>query len=124
MLQAKELCPRCGNEMVPKKKSLRIKGTYVGNYDAMSCPICRYYYFTDSEYDLALDDARSLGLVGPPSPHITSIIASEPITVYPSLPMSTNSVAVQGNLTMNVEASNPPTIQPTIQISIHEEKKV
>ena len=67
-MSEKETCPQCGNDMLPAKEPLRIRGTYVGNYAAMSCPVCRYYYFTDDEYDLAWRDARSLGLIGIPFP--------------------------------------------------------
>ncbi len=51
--------------MFPSREPLKIKGTYVGAYDAVTCQICKRYFFTDKEYDLALTDARSLGLVGP-----------------------------------------------------------
>ena len=67
-MSERESCPRCGSLMVPAKEPLRIRGTYVGNYAAMSCPVCRYYYFTEDEYDLAWHDARNLGLIGIPFP--------------------------------------------------------
>jgi len=70
--------------MISRKEPLRIRGLYVGPYDAMSCPICRYYYFTNREYDLALSDARSLGLVGPALPYVTSMLSLVEIG-FPSL---------------------------------------
>jgi hypothetical protein len=79
--------------MRARKEPLRVRGTYVGSYDAMSCMICRFYYFTDSEYDLALRDARSLGLVGPPLPMISFKIVSEELH-YSVLRMSGSSPVV------------------------------
>ena len=63
-----EYCPRCQSELSLKKEPFKVRNTYVGAFEAMSCPICGYYYFTDREYDFALDQARSLGLVGPIEP--------------------------------------------------------
>ena len=65
------------------KEPLRVRGIYVGSYDSMSCPVCKYYYFTEKEYDLALDNARSLGVVGPPLTEISSIITSVKISICP-----------------------------------------
>ncbi len=67
-MMEKESCPRCGTAMLARKEPLRVRNAYVGTYNAMSCPVCHYYYFTDDEYDLAWRDARSLGLVGVPFP--------------------------------------------------------
>lgn len=69
--------------MKERKESLRIRGTYVGSYDSMSCPICKYYYFTEKEYDLALGNARSLGVIGPPLPETSSIVTSEKLNIDP-----------------------------------------
>jgi len=76
-LLEKELCPKCGTEMVEKDEPLRVRGVYVGSYNAMSCPICTYYYFTEKDYDLALSDARALGLVGPSLPEVNLKIIHE-----------------------------------------------
>jgi hypothetical protein len=76
-----ESCPRCGTLMKETKEPLRIRGTFVGTYDAMSCPICKYHYFTETEYDLALYTARSLGIVGPPLLEISSIVTSEKLNI-------------------------------------------
>lgn len=76
-----ELCPRCGATMKERKEPLRIRGIYVGSYDSMSCPVCKYYYFTDKEYDLAVSNAQSLGLIGPSIPEISLVITSERLNI-------------------------------------------
>jgi len=49
-----------------------------------------------------------------------STVASEPVIIYPSEQSPTNIATVQGSLLMNIEASNPPTVQ----LSVREEKKI
>jgi hypothetical protein len=80
-MESEEFCPKCGTRMKKSNEPLRIRGTYVGSYESMSCPVCKYYYFTDKEYDQALYDARSLGVVGPPLPEIGSAITSEKLNI-------------------------------------------
>jgi hypothetical protein len=80
-MERPESCPRCGTQMKETKEPLKIRGNFVGLYDAMRCPICKYRYFTDTEYDLALDTARSLGIVGPPLLETSSIVTSEKLNI-------------------------------------------
>jgi hypothetical protein len=68
-----EMCPKCGTKMAPNREALRIRGTYVGHFAAMTCPICRYHYFMEDEYNLALSQAEALGLVGPTMPYTISL---------------------------------------------------
>jgi len=42
-------------------------------------------------------------------------VASDPMVVYPSTSTPTNIVVTQDFFIMNVEASNPPTVQLSVQ---------
>ncbi len=103
----KEFCPQCGTEMVAKKELLKIRETHVGHYDAMSCPNCKYFYFTEKDYDSALRDARELGLIGPPLK--PTLIVPEPLFSFPLTSTATGSTAKSTRLTMNTEVTNPST---------------
>jgi hypothetical protein len=91
-----ERCPRCGTEMVPRMEALRVNGAYVGHFDAMSCPICSYYYFTEKGVDLGLKAAREIGVVGPSFPYLMNNLASEEI----DFGKTESSGAISGELTM------------------------
>lgn len=101
-METQESCPRCGARMKERKEPLRIRGTYIGSYDSMSCPICKYYYFTEKEYDLALDNARSLRVVGPPLLDIGSIVTSEKLNIDPFYRIDRPS---------NSEIKSPPSLK-------------
>jgi hypothetical protein len=94
-----ESCPRCGTKMKGTKEPLKIRGTYVGLYEAMSCPICKYHYFTEAEYDLALYTARSLGIVGPPLLEISSVVTSEKLNIESifRIDKPSNSISKEGS---------------------------
>ena len=64
------------------RKPLRIRGTYVGTFDAISCPICMYHYFPEEVYDQALTQSISLGLVGPPIPEHSFVPTIEEFKVF------------------------------------------
>lgn len=82
-MDSPELCPKCGFNMVASRESLKIRGVYIGVYDAMRCPICKYYYFTEKEYDLALKEAISIGIIGFSLPLRSSEISVEELILGP-----------------------------------------
>src|SRR5579875_209752 len=79
-----ETCPECGARMKPSREPLRISTKYVGTYDAMCCPVCKFYYFTEKEYDKALEDAEALGL-GPQRRMVVSVGLQELVKDLPKV---------------------------------------
>lgn len=106
-----EFCPKCGTKMLPGKEPLMIKGACVGTYSALSCPNCKYFYFIEEDYDLALTAARSLGLVGPTLPSLKPLIVQAPMISLSSEVGAANSVGRQRSLTMNAGPSNKVDLQ-------------
>jgi hypothetical protein len=98
--------------MRESKEPLRIRGTYVGSYDSMTCPVCKYFYFTDKEYDLAISDARSLGLIGPSIPDVSLIVTFERLQIGPVLHFSksTNSNAKLKKKKGQIELEEAPSL--------------
>jgi len=126
----KELCPRCGTEMAQGREPLRIDDSYVGHYDAMSCPICKYYYFTDVDYDSALSDARRFGLVGPSLPVFIEVLTHEGIdlsSIRPTGPFVKKFVPFRlgkGVEGFEQNTTEPPLLEITHQLVVTAQVKV
>jgi hypothetical protein len=105
-----EFCPRCGTAMSPSRESLRVRGIYVGIFDSMTCPICRYYYFTDKEYDTALETARSMGIVGPEIP-----------LVHPKIPLKPHRFAIPTAQQIDNELAEASFNSPQIPVLVSKE---
>ncbi|MDG6921321.1 MAG: hypothetical protein JRN59_07315 [Nitrososphaerota archaeon] len=52
--------------MSAHKMPLRIRGRYVGDYEAEVCQVCRRFFFTRGDYDDALREAVARGILGSP----------------------------------------------------------
>lgn len=98
--------------MAQGKHLLQIRGADVGNYAAMVCSNCGYFYFTEDDYDLALATARSVGLAGPVlERRQPSLLVMPPMISYFAEPAAANTFDNQGKLLMNIEASNAQNVR-------------
>ena len=78
----------------------------------MTCPNCKYFYFTEDDYDLALSAARSLGLAGPTLPILKPVLTvPAPMISFSSEVSAANAMGKSGHLMMNVEATNSSTVK-------------
>ena len=112
--------------MVDSKEPLKIHDVYVGSYDAISCPVCRYYYLTERDYDLALNDAWSLGLIGLPVHELIVGVSLEEINFGSPWRVTSSNIRVpsieekeQRGIESNL--NEPPTVhipRQTVQLSL------
>jgi len=95
MAKVAELCPRCGSLMENGRKPLHIRGTYVGTFDAIACPICQYRYFPDEVYDQILAQGLRFGVIGPPILENSVVSTIEEMKLPTRLEGSTNQPKVR-----------------------------
>lgn len=74
-------CPRCGTRLGHGKAPLNLHGEYVGKYEALVCPVCHYAAFTSNGIQMATEDAKQIGLVGPAEPGETVRAVEELLVV-------------------------------------------
>ncbi len=95
----KHLCPKCQSPMKNGLAPCRVKGRYIGRYDAMICTVCKHYLFTAKDYDKILNQSIVLGLIGlPPSVRI----------------LRTNQVAPVTEETKQISEIKPPTVTDNV----------
>jgi hypothetical protein len=100
-----EYCPKCNTQMTNQRRPLHIRDTYVGVFDAMACPVCSYYYFTDMEYDLAILEAARFGLISHPPLErtITILTTNYPASIISFSGYSGLSVSELGSVSNTVQ---------------------
>lgn len=84
-------CPRCTTVLENGRAPLVIHGEYVGRYEALVCPICHYSAFTSKGIQKGMEDARQIGLIGPPEQR-EIIRESEQLLVIPENVSTINNI--------------------------------
>ncbi len=57
-------CPKCASPLKRGNAPFYLHGEYVGVFESIICEICNYSALTEKGYEMAMLEAKKLGLIG------------------------------------------------------------